>query len=126
MFKGEVAVAKCLLRAAEIGMILGRPFLECRYDALLDTGKGVLRAQVKYVDTWRIQKGAVQVSLRRGNRRSYTAQEVKVVLAYVPEIDRILWIGPDIIDGKTGLSFRLVAARNNNRKLVRSAADYLW
>jgi hypothetical protein len=126
VFKGEVAVAKCLFRAAQLGMILGRPYAEVRYDAFLDTGKAVLRAQVKYIDTADVARGLVVVPLKKEKGRTYTADEIDVVLAYVPEIDRILWIGPELFSGKQSLCFRFIAARNNNRKLVRSAADYLW
>jgi hypothetical protein len=122
-FRGEIAVAKVILRALEKGIAVFRPIVECRYDLILDDGRRLYRAQVKYGNgTSRLSQGAVTVGLHKwtiaGRHRSlyYTSEEIDVLLVYVPKTDRVLWFGPEVFDGRKKLQIRIAPARNNQAR----------
>jgi hypothetical protein len=132
---GEYAVTKVILRAMEKGFPGAfKPVFECRVDLVLDDGLKLYRAQVKYAGRASPKqcKGAVPLGLRkwRNGGRSvtpyYTASEIDVLLVYVRKIDKILWLGPEIFDGRRNLQIRLEPCRNNQMKGCLMAADYIW
>lgn len=131
---GEYAIAKVLLRAIEKGVTVFKPIIECRVDLVLDDGFKLYRAQVKYAGRASPKqcRGAVPLGLRkwRNGGRSvtlcYTASEIHVLLVYVRKIDKILWLGPEIFDGRKNLQIRLEPCQNNQMKGCLMAADYVW
>ncbi|MGH7170820.1 MAG: group I intron-associated PD-(D/E)XK endonuclease [Gemmataceae bacterium] len=132
---GEYAVTKVILRAMEKGYPgVFKPVIECRVDLVLDDGLKLYRAQVKYAGRTspRQCRGAVPLGLRkwRNGGRSvtlcYTASEIDALLVYVRKIDNILWLGPEIFDGRKNLQIRLEPCRNNQMKGCLMAADYIW
>lgn len=130
--KGQIAMLKVQLRAAELDMLVALPTVEARYDLLLDDGTKIHRVQTKYAGAEGSgATGAVVVDLRkdtRGNKRTrtYKKSEIDAVLAYVPQIDAVLWIGPDLFDGAGALSFRFVPPKNSQSKGVRLVNDFIW
>jgi hypothetical protein len=133
-FLGEFAIAKVALRCIETGVTVHRPLLECRYDLVLDDGGKLYRTQVKYTNRSSPKqcRGVVPVSLRkwRNGGRSvtpcYKATEIDLLLVYVVKLDKILWFGPEVFDGKQALHIRIEPTRNNQRKGCLLAADYVW
>jgi hypothetical protein len=133
-FLGEYAIAKVVLRAIEKGVGVSRPIVECRYDLVVDDGLKLYRTQVKYAggSSPKQCQGAISVGLRkwRNDGRAiipcYTAKEIDLLLVYVQRIDRILWLGPEVFDGRGRLQIRLEPPRNNQVKGCLMAADYLW
>ena len=129
--KAEVACYKVLLRALEKGTAVSKPIAEgTRYDLVLDHEGRLYRAQVKYCDSVS-QSGAVWIRLKSGSYgkmrfRCYTAQEVDVILVYVPKLDVILWVDPCCFNGAGSLSFQTEKSRNNQTKGCRSLQDYVW
>lgn len=131
---GEYAIAKVLLRAIEKGIAVFKPIVECRVDLVLDDGFKLYRAQVKYAGRASPKqcRGAVPLGLRkwRNGGRSvtfcYTTSEIDVLLVYVRKIDKILWLGPEIFNGRQNLQIRLEPSRNNQQKGCLMAADYVW
>lgn len=130
---GEYAIAKVVMRAIEKGVVVFKPIIECRVDLVLDDGFKLYRAQVKYAGrTATKSQGAVPLPLskwRNGGRSItpyYTATEIDVLLVYVRKIDRILWFGPEIFDGRKNLQIRITPTRNNQRIGCLMAADYVW
>jgi hypothetical protein len=131
---GEYAVAKVVVRAMEKGFYVHKPLVECRYDLVLDDRLKLYRTQVKYAGSAspRQSQGAVPLGLRkwRNDGRAvipyYTAAEIDLLLVYVKRIDRILWLGPEVFDGRKNLMIRVEPARNNQKKGCLLAADYLW
>ncbi|MBI4674833.1 MAG: hypothetical protein HY741_24590 [Chloroflexi bacterium] len=103
-----------------------------RYDAILDDGQRLYRAQIKYCDRSGGTEGALQIELtsyhRSGKLASagYTEQEIDVLLLYVPRIDKILWLGPEIFSGKHAIQIRLDPAKNGQTKGCLFAKDYIW
>ena len=116
--KGEIAPLKVIIRAIQKGATVSKPVTEgTRYDLVLDDGGRLCRAQVNYCDGV-TGRNSVMVRLVSGSYGKvrftyYSAQEVDVVLAYVPKLDAILWIDPCHFEGKSAVTFRLQKAINN-------------
>jgi PD-(D/E)XK endonuclease len=133
-FLGELAVAKVVVRAIEKGVTPSRPLMECRYDLILDDGFKLHRVQVKYAGgkSPKQASGAIPVGLKKWRTDGrppilhYTAQEVDGVLVYVRATDQILWLGPEVFEGRTMLHIRLEPARNGQQKRCLMAANYVW
>lgn len=127
--KGYLGEMKVAAWAAERGYLLSKPLAEARYDFVLDDGKRLWRAQVKYVDHVRKDTGAIQVDLRSecrnsGYRKRYAASEVDVVLAFLAPVDTVCWLEPGDFEGRTTLNLRTSAARNGQVKHVRFVEDF--
>ena len=131
---GEYAVAKVLLRAIEKRIDVFRPVIECRYDLVLDDRLKLYRTQVKYAGgaSPKQCQGIVPVGLskwRNDGRAAipcYTAAEIDLLLVYVRKIDKILWFGPEVFDGRSKLFIRITPTRNNQTKGCLMASDYIW
>ena len=131
---GEFAIAKVVLRAIEKDVDVFKPVVECRVDLVLDDGLKLYRTQVKYAGGSSPKRchGVVKVGLQkwRNDGRAiipcYTADEIDLLLVYVRKIDRILWFGPEVFDGRDRLHIRLEPARNNQQKGCLIAEDYIW
>lgn len=131
MNKAEIAKLKVELRAAEKGWIASRPVEGVRYDLILDDGKQLFRVQIKYVNCNR--GGSVFVHLDKFNGKSqarklhpYLKTEVDVIIVYIPTIDRLCWLGPDLFDKKSSLTLRYAPSKNNQVSNIRQAADLFW
>jgi len=130
--KGQIAVLKVQTRAAEKGFTVSVPTTESRYDLLVDDGKRIWRAQVKYAGReQQSTSGSVELDLRKetrnnGKKRTYSKSEIDVVLVYVPQIDEVLWLGSDIFDGVKSLTFRFEKPKNNQASRLRMAKDFVW
>jgi hypothetical protein len=131
---GGYAIGKVLLRAIEKGVYVHQPLIECRYDLVLDDGLKLYRTQVKYAggSSPKHCQGMVPIGLRkwRNDGRAiipcYTAAEIDLLLVYVRRIDRVLWFGPEVFDGRKRLHIRTEPTRNNQVKGCLMAADYIW
>jgi len=131
---GAYAVAKVFQRALEKGVDLYQPLMESRCDLVLDDGLKLYRTQVKYAGASPPKhcRGVVPLGLRkwRSDGRAilpcYTVAEIDLLLVYVRKIDRILWLGPEVFDGRKNLQIRIEPTRNNQRKGCLLAADYIW
>lgn len=121
--KAEIATLKVIIRAIEKGAFVSKPVVEgMRYDLVVDYQGRLHRAQVKYANG-SSENGAVFVrptssSYGKIRFKGYTAQEVDVILVYVPKLDVILWIDPCCFEGRSNISFRLQPAENNQKKAV--------
>jgi hypothetical protein len=124
--KGEIACLKVRLRAFELGALVCQPPIQARYDLVIDYEGRLYRAQVKYVDA-RTQhsQGAIFVDLRK-RKRCYTRDEIDVVLVYVPQIDKICWLGPEVFHNKPAFHLRLLPTKNKQVKGCLMAVDYIW
>jgi hypothetical protein len=124
--RGQIAFLKVQLAAAQKGAVVVVPTTPARYDLVLHYRGRFYRAQVKYVDgRSRNCQGAVRLDLRR-RERCYTADEIDVVLAYVPQIDRVCWLGPELFHNKVALFLRLQPARNGEENGCLMAIDHVW
>jgi hypothetical protein len=131
---GQIALLKVEIRAMAKGLTVSKPTVECRYDLILDDGSRLYRAQVKYADgkPTSSSQGAVSVGLRKWRDRGravlpcYTADEIDLLLVYVPKIDKVLCFGPEVFDGRTQMQIRIAAARNNQVRNCLIADEYVW
>ena len=132
--KGRIALAKVLARAAVKGWAVSVTEEGQRYDLVLDDGRRLYRAQVKWAGA-RARPGVAFVSLQswagngrdrpRGKQRRYAAGEIDVVLAYVPMIDRVCWFDGDHLL-KSGLQVRYAPAANGQQAGLLPADDFAW
>jgi hypothetical protein len=132
-FLGELAVAKVVVRAMAKGITPYRPLVECRCDSILDDGR-LHRVQVKYAGgkSPKQASGVIPVGLKKWRTdgrppiRFYTKEEVDAVPVYLPATDQILWLGPEVFEGRMLVHPRLVPARNGQKKGCVMAADCVW
>lgn len=127
--KGIIAELKVQLRAAEKGFIVSRPTTEARYDLIIDTGDERLRVQVKYADAKIGQ--AIHLDLRkqtrnRGPRKTYTADEVDLILVYLPTLDLVSALKPEMFQGKGSISLRLAPPKRKQNRRVLMAKELVW
>jgi hypothetical protein len=131
---GQLAILKVEERAIQLGLIVSKPTIECRYDLILDDGQRLYRVQVKYAggQPWKGRAGVLCVGLQkwRGSARKrlppYATSEIDALLVYLKSLDRILWIGPELFAGRRELQIRTAPAKNNQRKGCLFAEDYFW
>ncbi len=109
------------------------PTIEARYDLILDDGNKLSRVQVKYGGAAKANaSGSILVDfrIRNGTRTStynnYSKSETDAILVYIPDIDEVLWFGPEMFDGRSTLTIRLEKAKNNQTKKILFASDYIW
>ena len=130
--KGEIAHLKVQLRAAEKGVVVSRPTTEVRYDFVLDDGKSLRRAQVKWGGSRSPNsENAVCVDLRkdggrRGKRRKYLSTEIDVLLVYVPELDRVLVFNSEHFHNKSNIMIRLAPTKSGQRAGIKLASQFYW
>lgn len=132
--KAQTALLKVQIRAVERGCMTSVPSSDdCRYDLILDEGGVLRRAQVKWGGMeCSHAAGAVQVDLRKDDgkkgqkRRLYSADEIDVVLIYIPQVDRVVAFNSEHFAGKTALIVRLEPPKNGQHKKLRMLQDFLW
>ena len=129
--KGQIAMTKVELRALEKGYILSKPLFDTRYDLILDSGKELLRIQVKYGDgVMPNSTGSIFVKLGYENRLgevfTYRKEEIDGLIVYIPKIDRVCFFPPKVFENKVKLSIRYVPSKNKQKKGIISAQDYFW
>ena len=127
--KGSIAEAAIALEAVKLGLEVLFPMGEGRrYDLVIDTGPRLLRVQCKW---GRRQGDVIVVSTRtcrstpRGYvRTTYTSDEIEGFGVYCPDYHQCLWLPIADFAGLTDVHLRTAPARNNQKQLVRWAADY--
>jgi hypothetical protein len=132
--KGEIALLKVEIRAAEQGIVVLKPTTSHRrYDIVLDCGGRFYRAQVKWAGSKSVKAAdSFLLDLRKvtcGGQRSklfYSQNEIDVVLVYLPNLDKVLWLGPEIFHGRGNLTLRTAPVKNSQTKKCLMAADYIW
>lgn len=124
--KGQIALAKVLIEAAKKGAEAYLPTTQARCDLLLEGGGRFYRVQVKYADGKSSHShGSVMLHLRR-RKKCYTAEEIDVLLVYLPQLDKVGWFGPEVFHNKAALALRIKPAKNGQSKGCRMVDDFLW
>lgn len=124
--KGNVAEAAVLAAFVKRGWTVLVPFGgACRYDLVVDRGKGLERVQVKSVKT---RAGALQIPTcsvqpDRKTSRAYTEAEIDLLAAWWPEGGRLFLVPASELLTRQ-ISLRLTPAANGQEVGIRHAADY--
>ena len=109
------------------------PSVETRFDLVLvdATGK-CLRAQVKYAAKEpSTSVGSVCLDLRKetrnnGKKRLYSKQDTDIILAYIPQVQKIVCIESNIFENVKTLNFRFETPKNGQIKGIRMVNDFVW
>jgi hypothetical protein len=127
--KGAIAESAIVHAATKLGIGVYKPLSDGgRSDLILEVGSALLRVQCK----WAPRRGDVVVvrchSCRRTRdglrKRCYSPEEVDVIAAYCPDLDRCFVIVPEGFDGHPEVRLRVAASRNNQRTGINWAEDF--
>ena len=127
--KGAIAEAAIIHAATELGLVVLKPLSDGRrYDLVLDNGSRLLRTQCK----WATLDGGVVVVRIRTSRvtpagyvaTTYAAGEIDGIAAYCRALGDAFWLPIEEFEGQGYAHLRVAPARNNQRQLVKWAADY--
>jgi len=131
--KGEIGCFKVGLACLEKGAEFCRPSVDsAKYDAIIDYEGKLYRAQIKYADAAaNHSQGAVWVNFFNAkDKEKYKLDKyldgVDSLLVYVPKIDAVLWFDAKDLKKKTSLHIRLKPPKNNQKKGITLAEDYVW
>ena len=127
--KGSIAEAGIALEAVKLGFEVLFPQGEGRrYDLVVDTGPRLLRVQCKWGN---LRESCVMTRISTSRctpaghvRTTYTCDEIEGFGIYCAENRQCYWLPIADFAGQTYVHLRLSPARNNQRQLVRWAADY--
>jgi hypothetical protein len=127
--KGAIAESAIVHAAIKLGIDVYKPLSDGgRYDLILGVGSALLRVQCKWAPRFEDVVIVRCYSSRRTRdglrRRCYTSDEIDVIAAYCPEIDRCFLIPPEHFDRRTQLFLRLAPSRNNQRTGINWADDF--
>ena len=126
--KGAITEQKCFLKCIEQGWTVSKPLFDnARYDFIADTGKKLLRIQIK-TSTWNddhsafMFNGYSQHSTGNGNKKMiYTAEEIDY---FMTEKDGIFYLYPVEENGFTRKTLRITSLQN--QKTINWAKDYIF
>ena len=129
--KGAIAESQVAAAAIKLGIEVYTPILEGgRFDMLFAFPDGeLMRVQCKWAprqgDTVFV-RGDSSVRAAGGGfrRRVYSLSEIDAVAAYCPQLHRCYLVPAAMICGRTQVSLRLTAARNNQFVGVHWAEQY--
>ncbi|MEK6884149.1 MAG: group I intron-associated PD-(D/E)XK endonuclease [Nanoarchaeota archaeon] len=107
--KGEIAHLKVKIRSAEKKFIISEPAIDARYDFIIDTGRELLRTQVKYSDCIDDSKSLkIKLKTKSGKKyRPYKTKDCDLILIYIPEKECIVSLTPEIFNNKTMITINL-------------------
>lgn len=129
--KGALTEQRCFLKCLELGMSVSKPICDnARYDFILDTGKSLLRIQVK-TSRWKNElKEAIvfncysQHSLGTGNKvMKYTSDEVDF---FMTEKDGIFYLVPVPENGVREKVLRFKVPASGQTKNISFASDFVF
>ena len=127
-YKGALTEQKCFLKCIECGFTVSKPIFDnARYDFILDTGKNLLKIQIK-TSRWKDDEhsGFVfncysQHALADGNKiMKYTNKEIDF---FMTEKDNIFYLYPAESKGFKEKCLRLFS-KQANQPSIKWAKDY--
>ncbi len=127
MEKGNSSEGIVLAAYARAGFVISIPFGNgAAYDLIVDTGMRLLKIQVK--TGWR-SGGCLCYKVRRKIRdahykamRKYTVEDFDYLAIYDPISEEVYVVPSTMMEGK----LRLEPPRNNQKALIKWAADFTW
>ena len=127
--KGCLTEQKCFLKCLEAGYIVSKPLFDnARYDFIMDTGKNLLKIQVK-TSSWNADhtafsfNGYSQHNTGSGNKRmKYTNQEINY---FMTEKEGRFYLYPASKEGFATKCLRIFSDAKNQTQ-INWAKDYLF
>lgn len=129
--KGQYAILKVQERALKLGWSVCVPTVEERFDlVLVDTDGKCHKVQVKFSEQT-VTDGSTLIDFRKQTRNNgvtklYTSAEIDAVIAYISEVEKLIWLGPDKFVGRACLTVRYKPSKNKQTKNVTMVDDVLW
>lgn len=129
--KGALTEQKCFLKCIESGYIVSKPLFDnARYDFILDTGKNLLRIQVK-TSHWKDEEHSAfifncysQHSLGTGNKvMKYTKKEIDF---FMTEQEGIFYLYPAPEEGLKEKTLRVKPSKTGQVKNISFAKDFIF
>lgn len=130
-YTGALTEQKCFLKCIEMGFAISKPvFDNARYDFVLDTGKQLLKIQVK-TSHWKdeLHSGFVfncysQHQTAEGSKRmKYTNKEIDF---FMTEKDNIFYLYPAPEEGLKEKTLRVLPTKTGQTKNISFAKDYIF
>lgn len=131
LYKGVLTEQKCFLKCIEMGFTVSKPIFDnARYDFILDTGKNLLKIQVKS-SRWKDEEHSSfvfncysQHSLSNGNKRmKYTNKEIDF---FMTEKEEIFYLYPASEQGLKEKTLRILPTKTGQVKNISFAQDYVF
>jgi hypothetical protein len=127
--KGAIAELAITHAALRLGVDVYRPCAAGgRYDLIFGVGSELFRVQCKWAG---LRENVIAIrcySSRRApegyRKRSYTSEQVDLLAAYCPELDRCFLIPIDRVDGRPTVQLRIARAANNQGRGINWADDF--
>lgn len=131
-YKGALTEQKCFLKCIEMGFTISKPIFDnARYDFILDTGKNLLKIQVK-TSRWKDEEhtGFIfncysQHALTNGNNKvmKYTKDEIDF---FMTEKEGIFYLYPAPEQGIKEKTLRVLPTKSGQIKNISFAKDYIF
>lgn len=129
--KGDIAELAIAFEAVKLGYSVSFPYgHNNRYDLIVDRNEKLERVQVKYVNSDGI---TIKISCRSVNKENgklvkhkYTKNDIEW-LAVFDSFDNTCYFIPseELNDGMDTVILRIEKPKNNQKKLIRWAKDYI-
>ena len=128
---GAITEQKCFLKCIESGYIVSKPLFDnARYDFILDTGKNLLRIQVK-TSHWKDEEHSAfifncysQHSLGTGNKvMKYTKKEIDF---FMTEQEGIFYLYPAPEEGLKEKTLRVKPSKTGQVKNISFTKDFIF
>ena len=129
--KGALTEQRCFIKCIEMGYTVSKPIFDnARYDFILDTGKNLLKIQVK-TSHWKDEEHSAftfncysQHSLSNGNKvMKYTKKEIDF---FMTEQDGIFYSYPAPEVGLKEKTLRILPTKTGQTKNISFAKDYVF
>ena len=126
LFKGRITEVNVLKYFLELGYVISTPEISCQYDFLLDTGKTILKIQVK---TCRVDDEAIEfnTSSITHNAKGYTKRlySPNTVDYFCTYYNNECYLIPLNECGSKAKKLRFVPTKNGQVKNISFAKDYI-
>lgn len=128
--KGDIGSLKARVRLAELGFTILIPISEHEvFDFVVYKDSQFTRVQAKYRS---LENGVVTVPLktswadRHGSHIKYLdKEEIDLMTIYCPDTEDVYFVNPSQFENKNAISLRVEPPKNNQRKNVLFAKDFL-
>jgi len=121
--KGDIAELAVAKKFLELGCWVSLPFGDdAPYDLIVDNGKHFIKVQVKHLKP---RNNSIHFKLNSDAGKPYK-ETVDMMVGYNPDDGKLYAINPKDFDFKSAVSLRLTTPKNNQKKGINLAENYLF